>query len=343
MRKSIFAYIVIVIIVVIIWYISTGFKTSLTTTTSTVKPIGPTFSSTIRSTTTINSSFVYYPCNNFSLYNSTNNATVSGKCYWNGGMLGLWVAAGNPGYEHVTIEGPNNTIIVNQSSSESCITFYQNFSAPAGVYKVSLYTGPGHGTCGFAIAKLNSTTVPPPQVYGFVYNGNFHTGYYTGWTTTGKGFGTAPLNLTRANSNSTRCYLGQPWSNYNGTFFATTYTCGTTVAPGNLTSSQFYSSYPFLNFKIISPANSGLYIEIISNGTPAIIAHYNTFNTSLGANAASTFRNATIPLTTVAGKVVEIRVVADTLETDRFIAVGDFSLSLKPYQNAIQPVNITFA
>jgi len=342
MHKGIVAYIVIVIIILSIWYISTGFKTSLVTTTSTIKPTHPGASTTISATTTTNSSFVYYPCNNFSIYNATINATVSGKCYWSGGVLGLWVAAGNPGREHVIIKGPSNELFVNQSSTESCLTFYQNFSAPAGVYNVTLITGDSHGNCGYAIAKLNSTTVPPPTVYNFVFNGNFHTGHYTGWNVTGKGFGTAPLNITYANSNA-KCYLGQPWSNYNGTFFATTYTCGTSVSPGNLTSSPFYADSPFLNFKIISPADNGLYVEILYNGTPKIIAHYNTFNTSLGANASSTFRNATIPLTTVIGKPVEIRVVADELAMQRFIAVGDFVLSQTPSPTSIQPLNITFS
>ncbi len=341
MRRGVIVYIAVIIIMIAIWYLSTGFRTALTTTTSTIIPSNSVKSTA--STTTVNSSFVYYPCNNFSLFNATYNASVSGKCYWNGGVLGLWVAGGNPGKAYVTVKSASNTVLINVSSQQSCIAFYGNFSAPAGVYNVTLATGHSHGNCGYAIAKLNSTTVPPKQIYDFVYNGNFGTGYYTGWNVTGKGFGTKPMNITYANSNASRCYLGQPWSGYNGTFFATTYNCGTSVSPGNITSSLFYASSPFLNFRIISPADNGLYLEILYNGTAAIVEHYNTFNVSSGAKASSTFMNATIPLTTVIGKPIQVRVVADTLEMQRFIAVGDFALSSTPLPGSVQPLNITFS
>ncbi|MGC8647898.1 MAG: hypothetical protein ACP5SJ_00155 [Candidatus Micrarchaeia archaeon] len=341
MRKGLIAYVAIIIIMVIIWYLSTGFKTSLTSTTSTVAPSNS-VKSTVATTTT-NSSFVYYPCNNFSLFNSSINSTVDGKCYWTGGTLGLWLAGGNPGKARAVIKSASNQVIMNISSQQSCIAFYGNFSAPAGVYNVILSTGNSHGNCGYAILRLNSTIVPPSQIYNFIYNGNFGTGHYTGWNVTGKGFGAKPLNITYANSNASRCYLGQPWSNYNGTFFATTFNCGTSVSPGNLTSSLFYANSPFLNFKIISPAENGLYVEILYKGSPAIVAHFNTFNSSAGAKSSSTFANATIPLTTVIGKPVQIRVVANTLEMQRFIAVGDFVLSSTPLPDSIQPLNITFS
>jgi hypothetical protein len=343
MHKGIVAYIAIIIIVLIIWYIATGFKTSPTTTTTTI-------TSKTTATTTIpgntastgnNTTGIYYPCSNFALYNSSNNADVSGKCFWNGGPLGFWVAAGNPGSEHATITGPLNVTYVNQTSSSSCITFYQNFTAPEGVYTMTMHTGPGGGSCGYSIAKLNSTTVPPPQTYNFVFNGDFHTGSYAGWNVTGKGFGTKPSNITY--DDAMRCYLGQPWSGYNSTFFATTYNCGLTNAPGNLTSSPFYASNSFLNFKIISPANSGLYVEILLHGTPVIIAHYNTYNTTFGSSSSYTFRNASIPLTTVIGEPIQIRVVAATLTQQRFIAVQDFMLSSTPNQQPGILVNLTEA
>ena len=332
MHKGIIAYVAIIIIILIVAYIATGFRPlSATTTTTTSKTT---------QTTTIsgggtgnNTSPVYYPCNQYSLYNESNNTTVSERCYWDGGMLGFWIAAGNTGSAHATVVGPGNTTYINATSSTGCITFYQNFSAPAGVYNMTLHTGPGGGSCGYAIAKLNKTTVPPQQIYNSVFNGDFHTGSYIGWNVTGKGFGVKPGNITYYDAN--KCYLGQPWAGYNGTYFATTYNCGLSNAPGNITSSPFYALKSFLNFRIISPADYYLYVEILHNGTPVIIAHYNTYNASLfGATASYTFRNASIPLTTVIGEPIQVRIVADTLSRQRFIAVGDIALSSTPNQQA---------
>jgi hypothetical protein len=269
------------------------------------------------------------------------NSTVTGNCSHDGGTLGLWVASGNGGIETITVKGADNKTYVNQSSTYSCLTFYKNFTGPAQVYEVTLGSGAGGSTCGYAIAKLNSTTTPPAKIYNDVYNGKFENGEYTGWATSSKGFGTGPLNITYANSKN--CYLYQEWSNYNGTFFATTYNCGLAVAPGTLTSSEFYvnATRPFLNFRIISSYNSGLYIEILRSNTPVITAHYNTYNLSLDANAVSTFRNASIPLSLYANKAVQIRITSKVVGEQPFIAVGDFALSNRPVQQLGILTNMT--
>jgi len=323
------------VIVIIVWYLSTGFKLPGGHTT--------TVSTTIQgnsSTSTATTSIQYiYPCSKFDEFTQASNTVVTNQCSWTGGYLGLWVASGQSTYESVLIKGlSDNKTYVNQTSNYSCTTFYENFTASNQIYSITLKTGPlasnTISSCLYAHAKLNTTLLPPPEIYQNVYNGNFINGEYTGWTLAGKGFGTAPLNITKANTNTTsRCYVGQPWTGYIGSYIATTYNCGLSNAPGNITSSLFYANEPFLNFKIISPADQLLYVEILYNGTPYIIAHYNTYNITQTAAASTTFRNASIPLVTVIDKPIQVRVVADTLNQQTYIAAGDFALGSQPHQD----------
>ncbi len=186
-------------------------------------------------------------------------------------------------------------------------------------------------TMGHSTATTLQTTTRL-QTYANIINSNFGTGTYAGWTVNGLGFGTKPTNLTAANSG--KCYLGQPWAGYNGTFFATTYTCGISSSAGNLTSSAFVVSpfNPYLNFKIVSSHNENLFVEIInSSGTPLIVQHYSTLNVT-SYNGDSTFKNASINLTTLKGKGVYVRVVQSIILRNDFIAVGDFQLSTTPMQ-----------
>ena len=134
----------------------------------------------------------------------------------------------------------------------------------------------------------------------------------------------------------TAATYGYPWSGLPDNFFASTYTCGLGVAPGNLTSSPFRVNpkAPFLNFRLISPEDSLIYVEILQvyqnasqlTATPSIIAQFDTLNISEGAQISTQFANVSIPLTTLAGKVVEIRIVSDTLQTNRYVAVSDFRM-----------------
>lgn len=161
-------------------------------------------------------------------------------------------------------------------------------------------------------------------------NGNFATGTYEGWNTTGTGFGTGPANITEFNSKS--YYYNSPWSNYNGQFFATTYSGGLVISTGNLTSSTFQVTEPYLNFQIVSPQNNLLYVEVLENDTPVIIKQFNSYGNS-GAPSGN-FENATISLTSVLCKNVNIRVVSGVVYTPAtkydIIATGDFYLSKTP-------------
>lgn len=345
--RSTVGYIMIaVVIVVVVYFIATSNLFPKTTTTTT-SPTASTSASTTSILTTINYSKYVYPCNtNYALYANTSNSTIIGRCSWTGGLLGLWIASGSAAFERVSIRGADNKTYVNQTSKYNCLTFYQNFSAPAQTYTVTLRTfGVGSGgSCNYGIALLNTTTTPPQTVYQNVYNGDFSNGKYTGWNTTNPGFGPAPLNITYANNALIQCYLAQPWTGYVGTYFATTFNCGLTNSPGNITSSSFYvnPTVPFLNFKIISQDDSRIYVMILQNNTPKIIVHYNTFNNSLGGNASSIFRNASIPLTLLGGKIVRIRVVAASLNVHRYIAIGDFALASRPVQTIGIVTNTTF-
>ena len=182
-----------------------------------------------------------------------------------------------------------------------------------------------------------------------IENGNFGTGTYAGWNATGQGFlnsaGQAlPANLTFANENDQ--YYGQPWSNYDGSFFATTYVGGISLSTGNLTSNPFTVREPYLNFRISSAQSSLLYLELLYHGRPYYVEHFNTLNASGGNNPQSTFENATLPLFNMLCKNVSVRVVSGVVGSistvHDFIAVGDFIQSKTPVQTPGIVVNSTF-
>ncbi len=343
MNKGIPVFIILFIIMGALAYVEVHayFKKPARTTTSIGSNSTTINASKPSSTTIFNFSQSVVSCSNFNLNLAAENSSTTGRCRWTGGLIGMWVAAGNSGAELVTITS-GNTTYVNQSSTYACKTFYENVSLPAQIYNVTLRSGLGGGSCGNAALTLNKTTTPPTIVRNFIYNGNFGTGTFVGWKVTNAGFGTMPLNLTQANKKM--CYIGEPWLGYNGTFFATTFNCGVSTGPGNITSSPFIvnPSKPFVNFKVISPDDEFLYLEVLENNTPKILAHYNTYNTSLDFNAASTFRNATMDLSYLAGKAVRIRVVASTSSELHFIAVGDFVLAARPLQQQGIISNITY-
>lgn len=361
MHKGFLVYVIVIIVMIVGAYIYTGFKflpfisqhkTTVPTVSTTIKLSTTTTENT---TTTINYTNFVSPCQGLTIASYELNRTYTSECSSNGGKYGLWVASGNAGTESATITGSDGKVYVNQTSSYDCITFYQNFTLPAQVYTVTYKTGPGGGSCGNSVLVINGTTAPPIIAYPTVYNGNFGNGQYTGWTVTDPGFGTAPLNIPTANSKL--CYSGRPWSNYNGTNFATTYNCGITSAAGNITSSPFMvdPAKPFLNFKLISPEDNNLYVvllranykivdgkQVYTNSTPLEIAHFNTFNLSANPYSLSTFANVTLPLTLYVNQPLQIRIVSAVSGGSDFIAVGGFYLSKRPQQDGWVAENVTF-
>lgn len=204
-------------------------------------------------------------------------------------------------------------------------------SKPSGSSPTSATTTTNIGSIGSSTAGGNTYTgaycqASHPNVS--IDNGNFGTGTYSGWTVTGSGFGNAPTDINIANENND--YYRTYWSNYNGEFFATTFRNSSAFVPGNLTSYQFMVSEPFLNFKIVSSQSSGLYTEVLLNNTPFIISYYNTTN-GQGNYPLGTFANASINLSPLFCQNVTVRIVSRVLENstnrNRFIAVGDFYLS----------------
>ncbi len=339
---------VIVIILLIVTYIETGFNFSVIrhTTTTTIHRGGTTTVSNTpggggNATTSISSQL--FVCDQVAISESNPNAIITERCMLTTDDIGVWAGAGSTGNVHIRFKGADNVTYINQTYYYSCPTFVENFTGPKQAYNLTVTTGPGGGlgTCASSIVKLNDTTVPTHQTYSFIYNGNFSNGAYTGWNVSGSGFGTAPLNLTFANNALIKCYYGKAWSNIPGTYVASTFRCGLQPTPGNLTSSPFMISEPFLNFKIVSSPSASLYIEVLANGKPAIIASYNTYNSSQ-SNQSSTFRNATIPLTTIGSKAATIRIVAGSVTQQQFVLAGGFYLSAKPYAREISPSNLTF-
>jgi len=203
-----------------------------------------------------------------------------------------------------------------------------------------------------ANSTILSTTTPTTSVYFSqcqsknategIPNGDFATGSYYGWNVSGPGFGNAPLNLTHANE--VGGYYGAPWSGYAGAYFATTYSGGLSLQEGNLTSLPFEVTEPYLNFRIVSPADSQVYVEIL-RGRNASKYWYDTYNASSNTynnatgqyttSKSTEFQNVSIPLLNTAFlcQNVSIRVVADAVgpsEMLNYIAVGDFYLSKTP-------------
>jgi hypothetical protein len=182
-------------------------------------------------------------------------------------------------------------------------------------------------------------------------NGNFASGTYADWTSSpavageNPGFGDAPFNITFANQHNG--FYNSPWTNYYGTYFATTYHYGLLINRGDLTSNTFKVTELYLNFKIISPQSDQLYLEILENGVPKIVTHYNTFSAQ-GTNASlSTFVDASIPMATLLCKNVSIKihsgVVGTTTNKYSYIAVGDFYQSRVPISTPGIVVNQTIS
>ncbi len=180
-------------------------------------------------------------------------------------------------------------------------------------------------------SNLHSFCVPSTPTASPLFNGNFSTGTYVGWNATGKAFGSTPLNLTYMNNNHN--YYGSPWTGYNNTFVASTYQ-GFLSGQGNLTSKPFQVVEPYLNFKIISAQNQGLYLEAISGNTVFERVYFDTFNQSINGNYFTTYLNGSMNLYPLLCKNASIKIVSDlqasTSSKYSYISAGNFYLSPTP-------------
>lgn len=346
MQKGWIVWVALVIILLVVAYVYTGFHFKLPGSKSTT---------TLPTTTTVAASSNTPPTSTIPPGFSTNCANVyiqgvkpyansTENCTWAGGKLGVWVQAGKAFNTTIQIVGQDGLTFLQGGFNYQNLTFYSNVSLPAQNYSVTLSAGPESGIGGAPFVKLNLTTTPPAIVYSTILNANFSNGQYTGWNISGAGFGTKPFNITYANANG--CYKGSRWAGYEGGFFATTYNCGTSVAPGNLTSVEFRvdPKTPFLNFRIVSPDDSLIYVEAYQvGGNGTVVGRYNTFNISLSPNASSTFQNVSLPLTTLTNKVVRLKIVATTVQPGRYMAIGDFAMAGLPnsQKGVSEQINIT--
>ena len=178
---------------------------------------------------------------------------------------------------------------------------------------------------GFTSCLSTSPTAAVP-------NGNFSDGTYNSWNVSGTGWGTGPTNITTANAKEQ--YVGAQWSNYPNTYFASTYHGGGRAQIGNLTSSVFEITEPYLNFKIISPQNNLMYVELVSGGRTLLIIHYNSYAAANNTNQQSTFENASILVSPLLCRQVQLKIVDQSLSTRSggydFMSVGAFNMSKTP-------------
>ncbi len=149
-------------------------------------------------------------------------------------------------------------------------------------------------------------------------NWNFSYDSYYNWNVTGNAFGTAPTNFTKANDNGS--YFRYAWSNLAETYYATSFSKTKPIGFGNLTTT-FLVDKRYLNFQLISTNNSRIYVEIIINGQPSIVKHYDT------GSPYDQFVSEYINLSDYTCQTVKFRVVSDAPAGQDFIAIGDLYLT----------------
>ncbi|MEM0107020.1 MAG: hypothetical protein QXS81_02310 [Candidatus Micrarchaeaceae archaeon] len=350
MKKGLISFIILVIIFLIVIYIYTGFNfravvnvfhhnyTIISTSSISTTILSNTSNSINYSNTTTIKQITYASCNNLIIGPIVNNISNSYQtCSWSGGNLALWARSGKNAYMKITVTGQDNNTYINANVTDPCTQLVSIKNLPYQNYTISFSLGPKNATfaknasCMYPMLLFNQTFEPiKSSVYTYVFNGDFGSGTYSGWNVTGNAFGSAPISISYANSNG--CYPeNTQWSGYGKQYFASTYSCSMqTRSAGNLTSSPFLVTKPFLNFQVIGYYSPYIYVGIIYNNRTVVKGYFNTYKFSNGAQETFMFRNVTIPLTTVFGKIVRIRITVNEIQEYEYIAVGNFTLSDKP-------------
>lgn len=338
MNKGIIAYVAVIAALVIGWWVFAGFA----------NPLGQRATTTAAGGSNV-STGGGYSCMGAYLATQRANSVVSETCSWGGGGVGLWVASGQASYAEAAITGSDGVRYANATFSNPCLSQYNVYQLPAQNYTVTLSTGPVvpgpvSGSCPTSIAELSSPSQNSSNPNTNMVNGDFSTGTYYGWAASGKAWGSAPINLTRANE--VGCYpQAAEWSGYAGNFFASTYQCAYgSQAYGNLTSMPFMTGKSFLNFQVLGSGGAASYLEILYDGSVYIRARFSTANMSNTRTGAFTFTNATLPLYSARNKLIQVRIVANETDPGDFLAVGNFRLGSSPIQTRSGVlVNITLA
>lgn len=323
MQKGIIAYAGILVLLIVLWYVYADFAIPFSSTTTTTTIAGGNHTGIPETK---------YSCMGLYATLQSFNSTSEQYCTWEGGNLGIWAASGGAAYVQETVTGQDGVVYSNKTFTNPCVAFDNVYNLPAQEYSVSVTSGPRNmshakGACGYTGMNINSLPNQYNTTFNMVVNGNFLTGTYYGWTATGPAFGLFPLNLTNANANG--CYpYGQEWLGYNGTYAASTYQCNLkSNSTGNITSSRFIANKAFLNFQVLGSGGIFSYVEITYANRTAIKAYFNTNMASGNRTGEFTFANATIPMLTVKGKPVQIRIVVKEQNSIDYLLVGNFRMS----------------
>jgi hypothetical protein len=97
-------------------------------------------------------------CGNFTVATSGMAITTQSTCSWSSGYVNIYYGSGDSGWIEYSIVGNDGTTYASSSSTNWCSTFAKQVYLPAQSYTVTVHTGQGGGSCGFAFVQLSSTS-----------------------------------------------------------------------------------------------------------------------------------------------------------------------------------------
>ncbi|MDD5318049.1 MAG: hypothetical protein PHF51_04965 [Candidatus ainarchaeum sp.] len=166
-------------------------------------------------------------------------------------------------------------------------------------------------------ATATPTPAAPPNTY--IPNGGFESGTYEHWTVSDDGFGTQPADMPQVNVQA--MYLDTPYSNYQGSFAASSYLAQRDPgARGSLTSEPFTISKPYLEFLVTGMQHAQIYVELWVDGAP--VKHFEPDNPS------TRFQRVSWSVAQWVGRTGSIRVFDGSVARPRgYVEVDDFYLT----------------